>query len=186
MTESVRVDDSPEALQRLQTLIAEHARWVDSGGGEGARAQFVKSDLSGLDLSDAALTGAVFREAKLRGTRLPGASLNLASFHECDFTGADLTGAQLRGVRFDQCNLEAARFCGADLGVETVRLSATKSAEHASIVMGCRVVKADFTGANATSLQVKETDLAKAVTDRGFLDGLAKQNGDGQGQRTPG
>src|SRR5262249_27031730 len=51
VSESVRVDDSPEAWNKLQDMIAKHARWVETGGASGARAEFVREDLSGLDLS---------------------------------------------------------------------------------------------------------------------------------------
>jgi uncharacterized protein YjbI with pentapeptide repeats len=156
-------------------MIAKHVRWVDTGGAEGARAEFVRADLSGLDLSGSRLVGAVFKEAKLRGTKLISASLNLSSFLNSDLSGADLSNAELRGVRFDQSALDGVNFGGADLSVEIVRLSATKSAEHPSMMSACTVVKANFTGASSRGLIIKDMDLAKALTDAAFLDPLKTQ-----------
>jgi uncharacterized protein YjbI with pentapeptide repeats len=172
VSESVRVDDSPEAWNRLQDMIASHARWVDTGGASGARAEFVRADLSGLDLSGSKLVGAVFRETRLRGTKLVGASLNLCSFVNSDLSGADLSQAELRGTRFEECVLNGASLCGADIGVETVRMSATKSAEHPSLISACQVLKTNFTGAKGHGLVLRNVELARAVTDAGFLDQL--------------
>jgi uncharacterized protein YjbI with pentapeptide repeats len=172
-SEIVRVDDSPEALNKLQEMITAHTAWVDTGGAKGARAEFTKADLSGLDLSGSHLTGAVFKEAKLRGTKLMKASLNLATFQASDLSGVDLTGAELRGVRFDESNLENALFCDADLGVETVRITATKSSDHASVISACQMSKANFTGAKAAGLVAKGLDLNKIVASPEFLSSLS-------------
>jgi hypothetical protein len=153
-------------------MITEHTKWVDTGGAQGARAEFTRADLSGLDLSGSRLTGAVFKEAKLRGIKLANASLNLATFVESDLSGADFTGAELRGVRFDQSNLEGVRFCEADLGVETVRITATKSSDHASVISACQMSKANFTGAKAAGLVAKEVDLNKVIASPDFLGSL--------------
>jgi uncharacterized protein YjbI with pentapeptide repeats len=168
VSESVRVDDSPEAWNKLQDMIAAHARWVETGGAAGARAEFVRADLSGLDLSGSRLVGAVFREARLRGTKLIGASLNLCSFVKTDLTGADLSQAELRGVRFEECVLNGVSLCGADLGVETVRLSATKSAGHPSLISACQLAKTNFTGAKGQGLVTRDVDLGRIVADAAF------------------
>jgi uncharacterized protein YjbI with pentapeptide repeats len=137
--------------------------------------KFVRADLSGLDLSGSRLVGAVFKEAKLRGTKLVSAALNLASFVNCDLGGADLASAELRGVRFDQSALDGANFGGADLSVEIVRMFATKSAEHLSVMSACTVVKANFTSASSRGLITKETDLGKIIADAVFWDPLRPQ-----------
>jgi uncharacterized protein YjbI with pentapeptide repeats len=153
-------------------MIASHARWVETGGATGARAEFTRADLSGLDLSGSKLVGAVFREARLRGTKLIGAALNLCSFVNSDLSGADLSQAELRGSRFEECVLNGASFVEADLGVETVRMSATKSADHPSLIAASQVLKTNFTGAKGQGLVMRNVELARAVTDAGFLDQL--------------
>jgi uncharacterized protein YjbI with pentapeptide repeats len=115
----------------------------------------------------------VFKEAKLRGTKLNKASLNLASFVASDLSAADFTGAELRGVRFEESNLESVRFCEADLGVETVRITATKSSDHPSVISACQMGKANFTGAKATGLVAKGIDFNKIIADPDFLGSLS-------------
>ena len=90
-----------------------------------------------------------------------------------DLSAADFTGAELRGTRFDESNLESARFCEADLGVESVRITATKSSDHASVISACQMAKANFTGAKASGLIAKGLDLNKVIADPEFLAALS-------------
>jgi hypothetical protein len=51
-------------------------------------------------------------------------------------------------------------------------MSATKSAEHPSLIAGCTLVKANFTGAVSRGLVTKDVDLGKIIADAAFWDPL--------------
>jgi hypothetical protein len=68
---------------KLPSILAAHALWLDTDGREGKRA-----DLHGANLQGSQLVGARLQKANLRGAKLGGAN----------FTGADLRGADLRGA----------------------------------------------------------------------------------------
>ena len=61
-------------------MRAEHARWLESGGAEGARADF-----SGMELADVRFPGADLRRARFAD----------ANLFRADFAGADLSEADL-------------------------------------------------------------------------------------------
>ena len=59
---------SPE---ELKVILAEHKKWLDSGGKEGKQA-----NLSGTDLRKTNLSGADLAKANLSGAKLRGATFN--------------------------------------------------------------------------------------------------------------
>jgi hypothetical protein len=65
--------------------------------------------------------------------------------------------------------MDGANFTEADLGVEIVRMSATKSAEHPTVISACMLAKANFTGASARGLVTKDVELGKVIADARFL-----------------
>ena len=102
----------------VEQMLADHRRWVESGGSEGLQADFTGSDLSRLDLTDAMLQGAKLERARLRGTILRRANLSDAELGEAWLQGADLTKADLRraglaGANFRDANLAEAELSGA-------------------------------------------------------------------------
>lgn len=69
--------------EKLPEILAAHARWLDTDGREGARANLARANLEG---------------ARLSGARLQNANLRYAKLGGADFTNADLRGADLRGA----------------------------------------------------------------------------------------
>jgi uncharacterized protein YjbI with pentapeptide repeats len=72
-------------------------------------------DLSGADLSGAALEAAHSAYADLRGANLANANLPSADFFTSDLRGATMQRANLRGADLNAANLENADLRGADL-----------------------------------------------------------------------
>jgi hypothetical protein len=74
--------------ERLQTILAEHAKWLAGDGGE-------RANLRDANLRDANLRGADLSFANLRGADLRGADLRVANLRGADLCFADLRGADL-------------------------------------------------------------------------------------------
>ena len=74
--------------QELEQVLTHHHIWVNSGGREGASADFSNGDLYGANL----------RDANLHGANLHGANLRWANLSGADLHGADLHGANLSGA----------------------------------------------------------------------------------------
>ena len=69
------------------------------------------TDLTGIDLHDANLKGALLTKTNLTGADLRDARLDGASLSDANLTGANLTGADLRGTKnLTQMQLDQA--CG--------------------------------------------------------------------------
>jgi uncharacterized protein YjbI with pentapeptide repeats len=109
VTQTLATTEARESRNRvigaddLASALRAHARWIESGGTEGARA-----DLSRADLTRANLDRAMLQSAVLRGTRLKGASLRRANLLDSDLTGANLHGADLTGADLRRCQLREA------------------------------------------------------------------------------
>ncbi|MCZ7684356.1 MAG: pentapeptide repeat-containing protein [Sandaracinaceae bacterium] len=65
-----------------------------------------KESLAGLDLTGAALAGAVFERVDLRGASLGGADLAESIFDGCDLSGARLPAARLERSVWSKCTFE--------------------------------------------------------------------------------
>ena len=73
------------------------------------------ADLSGANMSNIQATGADFKEANLSGANLQDANLALAIFRDANLTGANFTGADLFMVDFRGSNLTNVNFTNANL-----------------------------------------------------------------------
>ncbi len=131
-----------------------------------------RTDLSGLDLSNASLEGvdlsrAVLDGANLDGAKLVGANLKNASLREVSMKGADLAQSnceradfgegKLARVKLDGANLKRASLEGADLA-------------HASLKGAC-LAGAELTGAGLTQANLEEADLSHAELGAASLGG---------------
>jgi uncharacterized protein YjbI with pentapeptide repeats len=94
--------DQPEEGRRrptpaeLQDILADHERWLASGGTEGVRAFGAPLDLSCMDLGSANLQRAVVRGVDFRHCNLEGANLNGVQGLTAErVAGANLTDADL-------------------------------------------------------------------------------------------
>jgi|LakMenEpi03Aug12_release.lakeMendotaPanAssembly.Ray.scaffolds.fasta_scaffold96433_5 hypothetical protein len=98
--------------QELEQVLTHHHIWVNSGGREGASADFSNGDLRWANLRWANLYG-----ANLHGADLSGADLYRANLHGADLSGADLSGANLSGANLSGADLHGANLHGANLHV---------------------------------------------------------------------
>lgn len=94
----------------LNSILAEHQKWLNTDGKEGRRADLYRADLRRASLIGASLEEASLIGASLIRASLEGASLEEASLKRADLRGADLEGASLRGA-----SLRGADLRGADL-----------------------------------------------------------------------
>ena len=113
-------------------------------------AVFDRSNLTGVDLTDANLEGASLRRAILSGARISCAETPLRSaiggrFSRC----AKLYGAKLDGADLKDADLRGACFLGAEM----------KSAD----LRNSRLFKVNFEAANLTLSRLNEANLSEAV-----------------------
>ncbi|MCP4502650.1 MAG: pentapeptide repeat-containing protein, partial [Deltaproteobacteria bacterium] len=94
--------------ETLKKILASHALWLRSEGGE-------RADLSHANLRNADLQGADLRHAYLRDTNLRGANLRRAYLQGADLRGADLQGARPYDANLQDANLQDANLQYADL-----------------------------------------------------------------------
>jgi uncharacterized protein YjbI with pentapeptide repeats len=141
----------------LESLLEEHARWIDSEGGAGRRAVLANAalaccDLAGRMLRNADLAGADLRRARLNGADLAGANLKGGDLHGADFTDARLEGAVLEdaavgGALFVRARLDGARFQG-------VRGLAAAQLRDASLEGVLGLTADDLAGADLTGVRL--------------------------------
>ena len=108
-------------LNEVARIRADHARWLESDGAEGVRA-----DLSGMELADVRFPGADLRRAVFVGANLFRSDFAGAELSEADFTGANLNRADLAGATLQRAVLDKADLSDAALGDARM--------EHASLV----------------------------------------------------
>jgi uncharacterized protein YjbI with pentapeptide repeats len=97
----------------IQERLAQHAKWIASGGNTGERAIFAGLELSGrsfaganlaaADLGAATLVGANLSNAMLAAVNLKGANLLNANLRGADIRGADLTDTNMRSAILVEC-----------------------------------------------------------------------------------
>ena len=108
-------------LDAIARMRAEHARWLESDGADGARADF-----SGMELSDVRFPGADLSRARFADANLFRADFAGADLSEADFTGANLNRADLAGSTLQGAVLDKTDLSDAALGDARM--------EHASLV----------------------------------------------------
>ena len=123
--------------QELEQVLTHHHIWVNSGGREGASADFSNGDLYGANLRDANLHGANLHGANLRWANLSGADLHGADLHGANLHGADLHGANLYGANLHGANLHGAAGIpvAVDSGDRLREVAAVATASHDGLYM---------------------------------------------------
>ncbi len=115
--------------------------------------QLRRSDLRGINLSDANLQQADLSYANLRDGNLQGANLSGAYLNEADLTGANLAGANLQGASliktyFIKANLQGANLSEAYLTGAYVTKGNLKGAYlNSAYLNGAKLSGTDLTGA---------------------------------------
>jgi len=148
---------SPVAVEAgldLAAVLAAHAAWLHSQGGEGTKAGLAGADLHGQTLSGALLTSANLREADLsdadcRNAVFASADLRRADLSSADLTGANLAVASLRGANFKRARLAQASLRGADMA--------------GACLTGADTTGADFAGAILLGADLGDADLSAAI-----------------------
>ncbi len=148
------------------------ARWREANPNESldlnaAYMSYVRApqvDISGSDLRNSDLMGAVMRRANLSGCYLNPSHMYHADLRESDLSNALLNGANMRGA-----DLRGANLSGADLD-RTVLSDADLSGANLtnanlqrSSLIGAKLAGADFTGANFSGADLVRSDLSDAI-----------------------
>ena len=128
----------------LKKKLADHKRWVDSGGKESIKANLCRKDMSGEDFSGKVLSGVLFCESILKR-----ADFSKADLIKADLSEADLTSANLSGAILARADLRGATLINADLRGADLR--------HA------KVDEADLRGARRGGAKLIGVDLSKAI-----------------------
>lgn len=137
----------------IAALLDQHAKWLQSGGKDGARATFGGLPVAGIDLNQANLVNADMRNADLSDSDLAGARLDGADVRMATLSGARLIGTIAPLGRFRHVDAVNADWSGADL----------KGADFAGARLGGgRFLEADFTGALFLDTDVSGADLSQA------------------------
>jgi uncharacterized protein YjbI with pentapeptide repeats len=150
--------DAP--LEGLERVLAEHARWVETGGESGRQAQLAQSRLARLDLSGRLLRGADLAGADLRETRLCGADLADANLEEADLRGADLGDAVLTGAVLEGADVSGAVLVRADLAgarLQGIRGLALAELRDAGLEGARGLTAGDLAGADLTGVRLPTT-----------------------------
>lgn len=108
-----------DALEYLQTFLADHKKWLarKSGGKQAdlSKMKLERLDFSGGLLSKAVMVGTNFTDAVLKDADLSEADMFGAVLRNADLQNANLTSAVLRGVSLRGANLTKANLTDADL-----------------------------------------------------------------------
>ncbi|MDJ0554526.1 MAG: pentapeptide repeat-containing protein [Microcoleaceae cyanobacterium MO_207.B10] len=126
------------------------------------------ADLSGANLIEANLTGAIFGPVVMKRANLFRATLSKANMPNSILTKADLSSAKLIETNLHQANLKEASFTGADLGsadlseanLRRAHLSKVK-AEGASF-QSSNLSESNWQGANLSGANFSRANLKKA------------------------
>ncbi len=158
-----------------EQMIADHARWCETGGAEGKPSAFDKADLRnlksvrGFNLTALSAKGAVFYGLDMEGVQLQGAQLEGADLRACNLRHADLRGARLRGAKLSGSDLRDSqlgplligrdRLLPSDLtGVLLTNADLARADLRQACLSGADLSRANFTGA-----VLKEIDISGAI-----------------------
>jgi len=178
LSEAARAQLAEPTLQKLSAealaaAVAQHERWVESGGAAGARLDLDMAELPPADLSGRVLAGARLRRCRAAGLRLHAARLDMADLAYTDLRGADLERASLRGATLRRAVLERAQLAGAVLEAQpmsggrdwpaNLEGAVLRGADLTNaVLLGAILRRADLVGAITTGLSLKGADLTGA------------------------
>ena len=150
------------------------ARWREANPNElldlnAAYMSYVRApqvNISGAELRNADLMGAVLRRANLSGCFLNPCHLYHADLREADvsnalFNGSNMRGADLRGANLTGADLDRTILSDADLSGANL----TNANLQRTSLVGARLIGANLTGANFSGASLVRSDLTDAVLD---------------------
>ena len=156
--------------EQLDEVIKQHGLWLKDHT-QGKRAELngysfgnhitdVKYDLSGVDLSEADLSGSSFVKAKLVGIKLAGAKLEGSVFMEVDLTDAVLDDVNLQGGTLSHSNLTRVHAVRANFNDCCLWDNCWKEAVLAqSQMVHAQLCDGHFEGANLCSCNMLVADI---------------------------
>lgn len=148
----------------LQTILAEHKKWLETKGGKGQKARFTRMDLEGVLLEKADLRRALFTEVNLRFAIFSGANLSEAQMFRVDLREADFAEANLQGARLHHVDLRKARLRETNLSNATL--------SH------CKFGGADLSRADLSGAEIRNvTGFAKAKLNDSNFEGATGLKG---------
>ena len=158
-----------------EQMIADHARWCETGGAEGKPSSFDKADLRnlksvrGFNLTALSAKAAVFYGLDMEGVQLQGAQLEGADLRACNLRHADLRGARLRGAKLSGSDLRDAQLGPLLIGRDRLLPSdltgvilTNADLARADLRQAC-LSGADLSRANFTNALLKEIDITGAI-----------------------
>jgi nucleoid DNA-binding protein len=150
----------------LRKILADHRRWLDSGGKRGKQAELSRAVLAEADLCAAKLS-----RIDLQGADLREALLSEADLYEADLRKANLTNAVLDWACLDYARIQQACLKGADLrwaNLEGANLSGCDL--RFANLEGANLKEARLTEANLYGMTLKNTDMQGAILAKIKLD----------------
>ncbi len=153
----------------LKQILAQHKKWLETGGKDGEQANLMKADLSwysyankDLVFYEADLKKAYLSDANFQGTYLMRANLQGAYLWRTDLSGALLVEANLKGA-----HLYLADFNGADLLGAILRAADLSNANFtgAKSLLAEQLAGLDLTGATLPADIHNFTGPLKVVED---------------------
>lgn len=157
--------------ERLDNILAANHRWVATDGREGATAEFVDIDLSGLEFRSRDLTKASFIRCNLSNTAFVGATCTATVFRHCSMTNADFRHVDMDRALINHCSGSSVKFNGANLNQSIIHRCEFLKAVFNEASM-CEVgmsnvsaLDASFCGADLTRAQLFKTGFTRADFD---------------------
>lgn len=157
-------DTKDNAIDELDSALADHTTWISSLGERGT--QWIQPD---ADFSARKLNSALFTEAVLPG----------ANFSDAELRDADLSAANVASTLFDRADLSGATLVKADLDNASLRFATLVAAKlirvscfeadfsHAVLdnadFRGAYLVRANFTGASCVGTNFEGASLTDAI-----------------------
>ena len=141
-----------------QSMVADHKKWLESGG-----QPVLRANLQEADLGKACLAGANLQRAYMQGANLRGADLRGANLRRAHLEGANLEGANLRGADLRAANAPWARLVGADLRDADLQTASLQRANlQGAYLQGVNLRGADLEGADLQGTDLEGVSLARA------------------------
>ena len=194
----IDVTDADFSVADLSEISLYQPKWVRRSSDEREVGTMASADLSGVNLQNANLNGALLFRAKLgievedldaysienevawvnkrtitanlSKAKLVKADLSNAVLCGVDFQGADLSEANLDGANLISANLSGANLHAANLSIDSFIIS-DEDLKTASTWTGANLSGADLRGANLSEANLKQANLWQANLSKANLRG---------------